>query len=202
MEHLIERLEPSLLGPHLEPLKVRLRALAVGRRPFGRTGAPPHPRDPVRRAQARAAAFLAHRLGRAGAASGLKITYYNRTRNEETAREVSPQRLVYYRANWYLDAWCHLRNDIRSFGLDATREAEMVAGKVRGRVRLGARRRARERLRDFLGQEKVQWATLRFIPHRARYVALEQWHSKQRRPLGEGRHLRARGALQRRGRSW
>src|SRR5690242_21344937 len=26
LEHLIESLEPSLLGPHLEPLKVRLRA--------------------------------------------------------------------------------------------------------------------------------------------------------------------------------
>jgi hypothetical protein len=27
---------------------------------------------------------------------------------------------------------------------------------------------------------KVQWATLRFTPERARYVALEEWHPKQR----------------------
>jgi predicted DNA-binding transcriptional regulator YafY len=27
---------------------------------------------------------------------------------------------------------------------------------------------------------KVQWATLRFSPERARYVAAEEWHPKQR----------------------
>jgi predicted DNA-binding transcriptional regulator YafY len=36
-----------------------------------------------------------------------------------TEREVSPQRLVHYRDNWYLDAWCHLREDVRSFSIDA-----------------------------------------------------------------------------------
>ena len=36
LEHLIESLEPSLLGPHLEPLKVRLAALLSAGRPFGR----------------------------------------------------------------------------------------------------------------------------------------------------------------------
>ena len=28
--------------------------------------------------------------------------------------------------------------------------------------------------------KKVQWATLRFTPERARYVSLEEWHPKQR----------------------
>jgi predicted DNA-binding transcriptional regulator YafY len=28
--------------------------------------------------------------------------------------------------------------------------------------------------------KKVQWATLRFTPERARYVAMEVWHPKQR----------------------
>ena len=28
--------------------------------------------------------------------------------------------------------------------------------------------------------KKVQWATLRFTPERARYVAMEEWHPKQR----------------------
>ena len=178
MEHLIESLEPSLLGPHLEPLKVRLRALLsagdhsaeqVRKRirviPFG-----------ARKHEPKHFALIASAvLGR----QRLKITYYNRTRDEETAREVSPQRLVYYRANWYLDAWCHLRNDIRSFGLDATREAGMVGGKAKEVPDSELDAVLASGYGIFSGR-KVQWATLRFNAHRARYVALEQWHSKQR----------------------
>ena len=178
LEHLIEGLEPSLLGPHLEPLKVRLRALLsagdhsaeqVRKRirviPFG-----------ARKHEPKHFALLASAvLGR----QRLAITYYNRTRDEETRREVSPQRLVYYRANWYLDGWCHLRNDIRSFSLDAIRAAEMVAGKVKevGDAELDEVLAAGYGI--FSGK-KVSWATLRFTPERARYVALEEWHPKQR----------------------
>jgi predicted DNA-binding transcriptional regulator YafY len=178
MEHLIESLEPSLLGPHLEPLKLRLRALLssgdhsaeqVRRRirviPFG-----------ARKHEPKHFALIASAvLGR----QRLKLTYYNRTRDEETHREVSPQRLVYYRANWYLDGWCHLRNDIRSFALDAMRGAEMVAGKLKDvpDAELDAVLAAGYGI--FSGR-KVQWATLRFTPERARYVSLEEWHPKQK----------------------
>jgi len=178
LEHLIEGLEPSLLGPHLEPLKVRLRALL---------SAGDHSAEQVRK-RIRVIAFGArkhepkHFALLASAVLGrqrLAITYYNRTRDEETRREVSPQRLVHYRANWYLDAWCHLRNDIRSFALDAIRAAEMVAGKVKevGDAELDEVLAAGYGI--FSGR-KVSWATLRFTPERARYVALEEWHPKQR----------------------
>jgi predicted DNA-binding transcriptional regulator YafY len=56
----------------------------------------------------------------------LQLRYYNRTRNDFTDREISPQRLVYYRGNWYLDAWCHLRNDLRSFAVDAMQKVSMT----------------------------------------------------------------------------
>ncbi len=116
MEHLLESLEPSLLGAHVKPLKARLSALLS-------TG--DHSADEVRR-RIRVISFGARRyepkhfqlvasavLGR----ERLKLTYWNRSKDEVTEREVSPQRLVHYRNNWYLDAWCHLRNDIRSFAL-------------------------------------------------------------------------------------
>jgi predicted DNA-binding transcriptional regulator YafY len=178
MEHMIESLEPSLLGPHLEPLKVRLRALL---------SAGDHSAEQVRkrihvipmgarRHEPRHFSLIASAvLGR----SRLAITYYNRTHDQETRREVSPQRLVYYRANWYLDGWCHLRNDIRSFGLDAIRGAEMVAGKVKDVPDAELEEVLAAGYGIFSGK-KVQWATLRFTPERARYVALEEWHSKQR----------------------
>jgi len=178
MEHLIESLEPSLLGPHLQPLKTRLTALLstgdhsaeeVRRRirviPFG-----------TRRHEPKHFAVCASAvLGR----RRLKIAYFNRTRNETTEREVSPQRLVHYRANWYLDAWCHLRNDIRSFSLDAVRAAEPVDAKAKDVPDARLDEVLASGYGIFSG-EKVQWAVLRFTPERARYVSQEEWHPKQR----------------------
>lgn len=34
-----------------------------------------------------------------------------------TQRRISPQALIYYRENWYLDAWCHLRKNLRTFSV-------------------------------------------------------------------------------------
>ena len=178
MEHLVERLEPSLLGPHLEPLKVRLRALLSSGE---------HSADQVRQ-RIRVMTFGARKhepkhfsliASAVLSRQRLKITYYNRTNDQETTREVSPQRLVYYRANWYLDAWCHLRSDIRSFALDATRDAALANGKVKDVSEDDLNAVLAAGYGIFAGK-KVEWATLRFTPQRARYVAMEQWHSRQK----------------------
>src|SRR5437868_9821285 len=178
MEHLLEGLEPSLLGAHVKPLKARLSALLS-------TG--DHSVDEVRR-RIRVIPFGARRhepkhfqlvasavLGR----ERLKLTYWNRSKDETTEREVSPQRLVHYRNNWYLDGWCHLRNDIRSFALDAIRDVSMVAGKVKDVAESELDAVLASGYGIFSGK-KVQWATLRFTPERAHYVTLEEWHPKQR----------------------
>ena len=56
----------------------------------------------------------------------------------QAARElkhvISPQRLVHYRDNWYLDAWCHMRKDLRSFAVDAIRAAEPLDERALGRL--------------------------------------------------------------------
>jgi predicted DNA-binding transcriptional regulator YafY len=188
MEHLLESLEPSLLGAHVKPLKARLSALlSVGDRsaeevrrrirviPFGaRRHEPKH-------FQLVASAVLGRER--------LNLSYWNRAKDEVTEREVSPQRLVHYRNNWYLDAWCHLRNDIRSFALDAMREVAMIPGNVKD----VSDKELDEVLKSGYGifsGKKVQWATLRFTPERARYVALEEWHPKQRaRWERDGRYI-------------
>ena len=188
MEHLLEGLEPSLLGGHVQPLKARLSALLstgdrsveeVRRRirviPFGQ-----------RRHQPKHFKLVASAvLGRAR----LKLVYWNRTKDEVTERVVSPQRLVFYRNNWYLDAWCHLRNGLRSFALDAMKEVTTEPGK--------AKEVPEEQLDEYLKSgygifsgTRVQWATLEFAPSVARYVALEEWHPKQRARLEpDGRYV-------------
>ena len=185
LEHLIESMEPSLLGPHLQPLKTRLTALLstgdhsideVRRRirliPFGT-----RPHEPKHFSLVASAVLARQRV---------KIEYFNRTRNESTERVVSPQRIVYYRANWYLDAWCHLRNDIRSFAVDAIRAAEPVDARAKDVPEARLDEVLASGYGIFSG-EKVQWASLRFTPERARYVAQEEWHPKQRtRWLADG----------------
>jgi predicted DNA-binding transcriptional regulator YafY len=188
MEHLLESLEPSLLGAHVKPLQSRLSALL---------SAGDHSVDEVRR-RIRVISMGARRhepkhfqlvASAVLSRNRLKLTYWNRSRDETTEREVSPQRLVHYRNNWYLDAWCHLRNDLRSFALDAMRDVSMVAGKVKE----VAEKELDEVLASGYGifsGKKVQWATLRFTAEAARYVSLEEWHPKQKaRYEKDGRYV-------------
>jgi predicted DNA-binding transcriptional regulator YafY len=108
----------------------------------------------------------------------LSIEYQSRSKDEYTIREISPQRIIYYRDNWYLDAWCHQRNALRSFSLDAIKHLELID------------RRALDMEEDELDSElgsgygifagkDVQWATLIFNSDRARWVANESWHPNQ-----------------------
>jgi predicted DNA-binding transcriptional regulator YafY len=117
------------------------------------------------------------------------IRYHGRSSNHETEREVSPQRLVHYRDNWYLDAWCHLRDDLRSFAVDAIHAVHVLdrAAKDVEEDELDAELGAGYGI--FAG-DRVQWATLRFSAERARWVAAETWHRDQRSRFDdEGRYL-------------
>jgi predicted DNA-binding transcriptional regulator YafY len=115
--------------------------------------------------------------------SRLELAYRNRSRGQDTARTVSPQRLVYYRDNWYLDAWCHLREGLRTFALDAVKSArglEQAALEV-AETELDAHFAASYGI--FAGPPS-DTAVLRFAPCRAGWVATERWHRDQ-----EGRFL-------------
>ena len=46
------------------------------------------------------------------------ITYFSRSRAEPTKRRVDPYGLTYKIGAWYLVGFCHLRQGIRTFGLD------------------------------------------------------------------------------------
>ena len=178
MQHLLSNLEPGLLGPHIEPLLARLSAAI---------GSSEHPADAVQQRirilhAARRALPLAHFQAAARALlerRRLRITYYNRLRDEQSERELSPQRLVHYREHWYLDAWCHLRNDIRSFAVDAIRAAVILDATAR-EVQEAELDAVLASGYGIFGGRDTQWAALRFTPLRARWVAQEQWHPLQR----------------------
>lgn len=181
MQHLLANLQPGLLGPHVQPLLARLRQLLD-------TG--DHPAAEIER-RIRIIHLGARELSLPHfevvanavlARTRLALVYRARGRGEVTEREVSPQRLVHYRENWYLDAWCHLREDIRSFSVDAIEKATALEE----RAREVPERELDEVLAAGYGifsGRRTTWASLRFTPERARWVSAERWHPQQR-----GRH--------------
>ena len=179
MQHLLTGIDSGgLLGPHVQPLVSRLNALM---------GAAENTQDEIQKrvkilgASARRITLENFEVVGSGLLrrKRLHMRYHARSTNETTEREVSPQRLVHYRENWYLDAWCHTRNGLRSFSVDAIQAAEVL--------NKAARDIPQKTLDEALGVgygifsgRKVRWAVLRFSENRARWVASEQWHSKQR----------------------
>ncbi|MDP2222247.1 MAG: WYL domain-containing protein, partial [Hydrogenophaga sp.] len=124
LEHLLREIQPGdLMQRHLQPLEQRLKKILrqsgldsaaerqLGERirviGLGQRQVPPQSFETVGLA-------LSQRRR-------LAMQYQARGTGEHSERTVSPQRLVYYRSNWLLDAWCHKRNELRSFSLDAIR---------------------------------------------------------------------------------
>ena len=118
----------------------------------------------------------------------LQIAYHARSDDRRSRREISPQTLVRYRDNWYLDAWCHDSRGLRSFAADRIAGVKPLAA--------NAEQISAEQLQDyyassygiFSGSPK-HTAVLNFSPHRARWVADEQWHPQQQGTwLDDGRY--------------
>lgn len=108
----------------------------------------------------------------------LQISYYSRSSNETTEREISPQRLIYYRDNWYLDAYCHLRKELRSFAIDGIRSVALTNKKAEDIAENVLQETFAQSYGIFSGKA-TQRARLRFTPERARWVSSEQWHGDQ-----------------------
>ena len=188
MQQLLADLQPGLLEAQVRPLQARLRALL---------GSADHSAEEVERrfrivSAARRRLVLRHFEAVATATlrrRRLRLAHYARATGETTERTVSPQQLIYYRDNWYLLAWCHLRDDLRSFSIDAISRVEAVETPAREVERRLIAEVMESGYGIFSGRD-VEWATLRFAPERARWVAAEVWHPQQRgRFDDEGRWL-------------
>ena len=178
MQHLLARIEPGILAPQLAPLGERLCRLL---------GSADHSVEEIRK-RVRILGIASRGLAPGNFAvvgsallrrKRLHLEYYVRARDELTQREVSPQRLVHYRDNWYLDAWCHRRQDLRSFAVDAIRRAEILDRKAREVPESTLNKVLGSGYGIFSGR-RVHWGKLRFTPERARWVAVEEWHPRQR----------------------
>src|SRR3989338_218609 len=114
----------------------------------------------------------------------LHICYHGRGNNETSQREISPQRLIHYRYNWYLDAWCHSRNALRSFAVERITAAKTLPQRCRDVPEKQLDTHYASSYGIFAGKPK-HIAVLRFTTERARWVADEHWHPQQQSLLLE-----------------
>ncbi|MCC7059743.1 MAG: WYL domain-containing protein [Burkholderiaceae bacterium] len=183
MHRMLEDLDTGgLLGPHIQPLIARLNALL---------GAASDPADEiirrVRIITAQARPVTPNCFEAVGSAlvsrRRIEIAYFTRSRNARGRRELSPQRLVWYRNAWYLDAWCHRSGALRVFALDAIEQVRLVDRRARDVALAEVDRRLGSGYGIYRGR-RLTWATLRFSADAARWVRAEVWHPRQ-----EGREL-------------
>jgi len=178
IQNMMTELEPSLLGPKLQPLQDRLaellaaeglsiqsltkriRAVHAGKR-----------RLELKSFQSVAQGTIEHKK--------LHIHHYNRSRDETTERDISPQQLVHYRDNWYVDAWCHKREKLLSFSVDAITHCDILEETAKDMDQQEVQKQMQAGYGIFSGVD-VQWAKLKFSAQRARWVQNEEWHPEQK----------------------
>jgi len=177
MHQMLSELEPGLLTPHVAPLLSRLETIV---------GVDGHHFDDISK-NIRLARTGARRKNPDYFGSVIRsilekrqihIRHFNRPRNEYTARDLSPLRMVFYRNNWYLECWCHTRQALRRFSLDAIDSVKMLDSAVQTVS-------SKEIEEEFggsygiYGGKPTQKAVLKFSLHASRWVENEEWHPDQ-----------------------
>jgi predicted DNA-binding transcriptional regulator YafY len=176
LQRLLHGMGPGLLEAHLAPVAKRLdelmthrrlhlneagsriRMLSIAARPTGASF------------EIAASATLQRRK--------LRFHYRSRSKDEQTERVVSPQRLAHYRDNWYLDAWDELRRALRSFSIDRVQAPVQLSDTADDRPTAELDEHFASSYGILAGKaNKV--AVLRFSGERARWVADERWHPQQ-----------------------
>jgi predicted DNA-binding transcriptional regulator YafY len=178
IQNMLEQLEPGLLGPKLKPLQKRLddmltrqgmssetfsqrvRLVHAGKRKLKLKCFEQIAQSTINRKQ-------------------IRIHHFNRQTGNTVERTISPQQLVHYRENWYVDAWCHLRKEVRSFAIDAITDCESLDIDAK-ELDAELLRKSMQSGYGIFGGTIKDWAKLKFTPERARWVKHEEWHPDQK----------------------
>jgi predicted DNA-binding transcriptional regulator YafY len=118
----------------------------------------------------------------------IRFDYKARSTDQLTTRTVSPQRLTHYRDNWYLDAFDHEREALRSFSIDRISHVHVMEQAATDISEQELTDQLADSYGIFSGRARYT-ATIVFSAEAARWVAEEHWHSRQEgRFLPDGRY--------------
>lgn len=111
----------------------------------------------------------------------LRISYQDIS-GKVSERTVSPQRLVYYRDNWYLDAWCHLRESLRIFWVAGIQSIQIINELARP-IESSLLDQHLEASYGIFSGKAAHMAHLFFTGQSAMRVRGAQWHPEQRQQI-------------------
>ena len=180
MDNLIANLQPGVLDDRVAALRDKLTML------LDRSTVKPSPRFPKERFrilashvrtvpsetfEAAAQALIERRQ--------LQFDYRNRGDGVQAFRTTSPQRLVYYKDHWYLDAWDERKGALRTFALDRMRHVTVEDETARDVGTEALDQTLTPGYGLFAGAPQAH-AKLTFTEERAEWVSEETWHPDQR----------------------
>ena len=188
MLDLVDGIQPGLLEEHLTPMKDRLRSiLTTGGKSAKQIENKvklihfsPRKVEPKHFTAIATALLEGNRLA---------LHYLRRDKEEYTKRVISPLQLVHYRDSWVLDAWCHLRDELRSFALEAIEDVSVVYEPAVNVSREVMKEHFQSGYGLFAGKA-IHRAVMKFTPKRSRWVCRETWHPDQTdRRLDDGSYI-------------
>jgi predicted DNA-binding transcriptional regulator YafY len=179
MQHLLSSLDQGgLIGPHIAPLMTKIDAILGN----GETSSK-ELRKRIKLislgSRKNTSTFFADIGNALLKRERIEILFYTKDRDVEETRVISPQRLIHYRENWYLDAYCHKREALRSFSLDGIRTVTLVNEKCKDITESELSEHFTKSYGIFSGGAD-KTAKLKFTPKAARWVSGESWHPEQR----------------------
>jgi len=187
VQHLLAEVQPGLLESHIAPLRERIERILKTK---GTARGDTSRRIRILRMAGRrcdpenfptvSGAVLSRKR--------LQIVYHGRGNDQTTERTISPQRIIHYRDNWYLDAWDHAKKTLRSFSVDRILQARMLGEPARDIPDDKLNAHFASAYGIFAGKPK-QKAVLRFSAERSRWVADEIWHPKQKGRFDGGQYI-------------
>lgn len=188
-QQLLSEVEPGLLEAEITPLRQRIERLLADEQ-LGAGEVPRRIRILAMATRTAPGHLPGGVFGDVAAAVlqryRLKIDYHSRGKDQHSQRIVSPQRLTHYRDNWYLDAWCHRAEELRSFALDRIRRPRRDPDPIHDLTDTELDAHFATAYGIFAGAPD-KTAVLRFTAFRARWVADEHWHPEQQgRRLADG----------------
>lgn len=178
IDELASHIGPGILTEHIQPLIARISvALSAAK------DAPQDIRSKIRilsSASKRANSPFFETVAQSTVKQNkLRINYFTKSSNTHSERVISPQRLIHYKENWYLVAWCHKANSLRMFALDSIESANSINEPIES---VGQNLIDETVGRDFGIYSGVdrQWAKLKFSSVQAPWVQAEVWHPEQK----------------------
>ena len=180
ISHMLQRLQPSLLEDYFRPLAAHVNQLLAL---TGKT-----PSDTAKRiniipiAHQYIASDIFLPLSQATLQNEAVEIQYHDIQGCYSERVVSPQRLVYYKNNWYLDAWCHVRHALRTFWVASIQSVKMTDQVFQSVEEAHLVTHLESSYGIFGGIPSVS-AHLRFTGYAAMRVRGSEWHPQQRQQI-------------------